>query len=433
MTQLRWLRLVLFVTFSLSPVCFGQQPNTSGNAAQPTQPPQMDVQTARDRSYAMDLYSQGKYVEAVPWLEKVVKNAPTDVEARERLGGCLLAQAANTTDPATRKSIRIRARKELLQAKQMGDTNGLLEVLLAGTPEDGSDPQFSPNAEVDRLIKVGEAEFGDGHYDAAKDAYIKAVILDPNNYEALLFVGDVYFAKKEAFAAGEWFSRAIEVDPSRETAYRYWGDTLMQRRQYSTAREKYIAAIVAEPYARPSWGGLSNFARLTNQSLTWYRIQSPDTFTHTKSGGDIKLNAESLQKKDSSTAWMSYPLTRALWTDEKFAKAYPNEKQYRHSLKEEYDALSAVAKSAEEFNSGKHPQPLSDDLQVIVKLYKSGLLEPYILLNGVDEGIAQDYIAYRTEHRDVLVRYLSEVVVPSSAGGRFNSRAIDAQLRGNVR
>ena len=46
MTQLCRLRLVLLVIFSLSPIVFGQQPNTSSNAAQVTQPPQMDEQTA---------------------------------------------------------------------------------------------------------------------------------------------------------------------------------------------------------------------------------------------------------------------------------------------------------------------------------------------------------------------------------------------------
>jgi hypothetical protein len=40
------------------------------------------------------------------------------------------------------------------------------------------------------------------------------------------------------------------------------------------------------------------------------------------------------------------------------------------------------------------------------------MIEPYVLLNAADEGIAQDYAGYREKNRDRLVRYLSEFVVP---------------------
>ena len=81
-------------------------------------------------------------------------------------------------------------------------------------------------------------------------------------------------------------------------------------------------------------------------------------------------------------------------------------------MKEEFEALSSVATVAEELSTGKKPEKLSEELTILVKLHRSGLLEPYILFNGADEGISQDYVGFRQVHRDLLTRYLSEVVLP---------------------
>lgn len=40
---------------------------------------------------------------------------------------------------------------------------------------------------------------------------------------------------------------------------------------------------------------------------------------------------------------------------------------------------------------------------IAASIYEAGLLEPYILLNGVDEGISKVSVAYRAGHRDALV------------------------------
>lgn len=38
-------------------------------------------------------------------------------------------------------------------------------------------------------MKGAEAEFVRGNYDKAREGYIRALLLDPNNYEAALFTG----------------------------------------------------------------------------------------------------------------------------------------------------------------------------------------------------------------------------------------------------
>jgi len=56
-----------------------------------------------------------------------------------------------------------------------------------------------------------------------------------------------------------------------------------------------------------------------------------------------------------------------------------------------------------------YPDP---GLEILVKLAASGLIESYVLLNRTDQGIAQDYAAYRSGYREKLRQYLEQYVVP---------------------
>jgi hypothetical protein len=49
-----------------------------------------------------------------------------------------------------------------------------------------------------------------------------------------------------------------------------------------------------------------------------------------------------------------------------------------------------------------------------VAIEQEGLLEPFVLLNRADNGIAKDYEGYRTANRDKIRRYLDEFVVPKT-------------------
>ena len=106
---------------------------------------------------------------------------------------------------------------------------------------------------------------------------------------------------------------------------------------------------------------------------------------------------------------MLYSLERASWQGERFAKEFPTEKQYRHSLKEEISALSLVASSLEEQLKDKKIQ-LDAPLAFLLELKQQQMLEPYVLLLTPDQGLAQDYLGYRAAHRDKLVRMRTVLV-----------------------
>jgi tetratricopeptide (TPR) repeat protein len=221
-----------------------------------------------DRKHAVELYNDGKMAQAMPLFEKLCAEYPKDAGLWEGWGVSTLGYSQTLKDPELRKKARARARTFLGKAQELGDNSDLLQVLLPMIPEDGGDITFSPRKEVDAVMQQAEGDFSRGDYDNARGGYLRALLLDPKNYEAALFMGDVYFKQHIYGSAGEWFARAIEIDPNRETAYRYWGDALWAMGKSADAREKYIQAVVAEPYNNNrSWMGLTQWTQHTKTTL----------------------------------------------------------------------------------------------------------------------------------------------------------------------
>lgn len=388
-----------------------------------------------ERKRAFELINQSKILEALPLFEKLVARNPDDGEVNFMLGFCLVAKTREINDPATRKQERVRARRYLVRAKELGVTEPLLNQLIAVIPPDGSEApatRFSNNAEADKAMKDGEAAFARGELDKAFTEYARALQLDPKLYEAALFAGDMKFkqganSSNEAESstlfdqAGEWFAKAIAIDPDRETAYRYWGNTLLMHGKDDQALPKYVEAIVADPYNQMVYTGLTKWGKKNQVSLTHPRIDIPANVTSNKPG-EINITVDDLALKgsdtDGSAAWMMYGIVRAGWMNKKegalseeFAKAYPGEKVYRHSLAEELDALRAVVDSIRTQTKEKRVKTLTPSLDNLMKLNEAGLVEAYLLFVKADAGIARDYRAYRTANRDKLRRYWREMVI----------------------
>ena len=374
--------------------------------------------TDADRRRAMELCDAHKFVDALPLLERLAAERPKDFVVFERLGFAVLLNSAVIRDPEASRQERIRARKILLQAQALGDNSNLLQVLLAGLPEDGSAAPFSENPEVEAVMRDSEAAFGRGDLQQALDGYIKAFALDPHLYDAALFAGDTYFKLHQHEKACEWYARAVEISADKETAFRYWGDALMAMGEPAQARPKFIEALVAEPYLRKTWIGAKQWAEHNKLSLSFPKITPPNAVSAPSTGTDgkthinVTIDPATLGGKngdqDGRSAWFIYSLNRALWTGEKFAKEFPGEKQYRHTLREEAESLRMVADQART----KKVKRLDPQLALLLKLEDAGLIEAFVLIAAADQGISQDYPAYRAAHRDKLWQYLDEYVVP---------------------
>jgi|KBSSwiStaDraftv2_1062776.scaffolds.fasta_scaffold146030_2 tetratricopeptide (TPR) repeat protein len=373
--------------------------------------------TAQDdpeRQRAFQLYRDAKYVDALPLFEQLALKYPEDPAVIENLGMLVFTQSAYLKTPDERKSARKRGRALLVQAQKLGSNNTMLNALIANIPPDGGEEgSFSAKQEVDEAMHEGEAAFAKGDFPKAIEMYQRALLLDPKLYEAALFTGDVYFKTADQVKAGEWFARAIAINPDRETAYRYWGDSLMKQGKVTEAGEKFVEAYIAEPYNRLARAGFVNWGEKVHVALAHPRVDVPTDVKSKDKGTTITLDANIFNGKDdkkngAAAAWMAYGIIRASWQTE-FAKQYPNEKSYRHSLKEEAAAFRGALEAVQ--NQKIDPKNEDPSLSVLRKLNKDGLLEAFILLALPDQGIANDFPAYRKTNLEDLRRYVKLYVM----------------------
>ena len=381
-----------------------------------------DFQEQRKR--ALELYDQNKFTEAIPLLEKLVQVDDKDIVLWERLGWATFVAAGSIQDPEARKKARARARAAFLRAKELGGDSELLRTGLEGTTgPDATELAFSSNKEADAAMREGEEAHSRGDLDKAIAAYERALRLDPKLYMAALFAGDMHFkkgyqatdtrVKKEQMdKAGEWFARAIAIDENVETAHRYWGDALMHSGRQEEAKLKFVDAIIAEPGNRSGYVGLTQWGGRNRVGMAHPSIEIPVKLTMAgEKKLDVQIDPALRESQDGSGAWEHYGFVRAKWVVEDFAKAYPAEKSYRHTLREETEALRKAAELASEWLKSGKVKTLSPSLAALVKLNEAGLLEPYIFFARVDQGIAKDYEAYRKANRDKLRRYWTDFVI----------------------
>ncbi|HEX8847302.1 MAG TPA: tetratricopeptide repeat protein [Pyrinomonadaceae bacterium] len=384
-----------------------------------------------ERKRAMELFDQNKFADAIPIMEKLVAANNSDVVLLERLGWATLVVSGSMKDPQERKKARDRARTLLMRAKDLGDNSELLQTGLENLSQpDPSEMPFSNNKEADAAMREGEEAHTRGDLDKAIAAYQRALKLDPTLYMAALFTGDMYFKKgvqaKDAGArkaemdrAGEWFARAIAIDENIETAHRYWGDALKVLGLKDESRAKFVEAIIAEPYNRRSYVGLLQWAEQFRVPLGHPRIDQPKPSMSASTGKDnqttITIDPKALDPKQGAAYyWSFYDLTRSTYPAT-FQKEFPNEKTYRHSLKEEATALRIVAEMvANDLKSGKLKSLDDPSLANLMRLHNAGLIEPYVLFARADEGIARDFDAYRKADREKLRRYWTEIVISAA-------------------
>jgi len=155
----------------------------------------------------------------------------------------------------------------------------------------------------------------------------------------------------------------------------------MKSGKTSEARDKFIEAFIAEPYR-----GLHETALLTGRiritsCLLILKSTFPPAF-HPLENGKMSINLDpSLFKGDdkngASAAWMMYGLVRASWATTDFARAYPEEKVYRHSLKEEAGLPAHVVKVLADQKKDKNSKTQDRSLQNLAKLEEQGYWKLY--------------------------------------------------------
>lgn len=378
---------------------------------------------AVDRDRAIRLVNAGSCSEALPLLETLTTDNKADGQLFLGLGMCYWRVQEKIKDRAVWKQTRLKARQAWLRARELKVSVPEIDLLIASIKDDGGDKNKSDNLLAQLSFDDATAPFAQGDYKTALVAYEKAATLDPTWYEAALYTGDTYYVMKDIDNAGIWFAKAIAIDPNRETAYRYWADGLAVAGKDKEAIDKYLDAVIAEPYSSAAWRGITQYAQRKNISLAHPKVNIPVSVSSTGKGETNITLGIGDKTDDGSFAWAMYGIARAGWLNEKdgklsdrFSKAYPNEKEYRHSLAEEKNAIDLVLSGAD--NGKDKVKNLDPSILALKKLSDAGLLESFILFARADAGIKQDYPAYRQTNRDKLKRYLAEIVMKN--GGNKN-------------
>jgi tetratricopeptide (TPR) repeat protein len=362
---------------------------------------------------ANELFKAGKRLEALPLYEDLAKTYPNEMIYQERLASCLDAEAEQTSDPAQAKALLTRMRDAARRAVQLGDTANFVQDM-ANFDVDAPET-LAQSSSAQALMQEAEKAFAAGDYPTAQAKYAAAAAADPHLYVAALYAGDAAYAQHDLPTAAQWFAKAIAIDPNRETAYRYWGDaTLLYGNDAEAAKNKFIDAVVAEPYNKYAWQGLQQWAVRQKAVLSSPKIERPAApVVDPKNPKNITINIDpdttDEKKHPGGAAWMGYSLCRAGYRGDQFAKAFPNEKEYRHSLKEEDECLTDVLAIVRETKTKS--EGMDESLRNLLEVSDAGMLDCWILINGADQGIVQDYAAYRDAHRQLLHDYLARFVV----------------------
>jgi tetratricopeptide (TPR) repeat protein len=359
------------------------------------------------------LFQAGKRPEALPLYENLAKTHPNEQLYFERLADCLGAEAAQLSDPAQIKAVRTRMRDAAKRAIELGDTAEYVRLMANADPDKPLYAGIMSPAKA--LLAEAEKAYTAGDFPTAMAKYTAAANADPHLYEAPLYAGDTAYVQKDLKTAALWFARAIAINPDRETAYRYWGDAILNYgNDPMAAREKFIDAIVAEPHNRLAWQGIQQWAEIEKAVVLAPKIERPaEPVVDPKNPKNITININPTTTDEKThpgaASWMMYSLMRASYRGDKFKKEFPDEKEYRHSLKEEDAALTGVVTVMKERKVKL--DKLDESLRNLIELNDAGMLDCWILISGADNGIAQDYDAYRQQHRQLLHDYLSRFVV----------------------
>jgi tetratricopeptide (TPR) repeat protein len=344
-------------------------------------------------------------------LKALLAEKPDDGSVLFALGRLALYESDPLKPGSKRKKLRLQARDYMARAQAAGYSDPFIDSNLAAINPDGSEnkPTFSDQAKVEKLMQEGETFFTRREFAKAAAKYQAALALEPDNYNAALFVGDCHFAANELEDAITWFDRARKLDPDRETAHRYAGDAYLRLRRPAEAMDCYLAAVVAEPYNGYPWRTLHQFCQAA-LIKAWTAPRTLPTAEITQAEGKSTLGLP----QDFTVFDIAYGTARMQWQEENRAKRFPGDKQYRQTLEEETYALRTTIQVYREMKSApdeadglaKNLEQLRMFLDHLVAIDDAGLLEAHALLARGNADLAEDYAAYRAEHRQQAYDYL---------------------------
>jgi hypothetical protein len=179
--------------------------------------------------------------------------------------------------------------------------------------------------------------------------------------------------------------------------------------------------VVAEPYAKPPFAELGQWAQRTGHQAVKPAIARPE---FTTPDGVLKIDPElAASTQDGRSCWIVYQqyrvahgartLNQLIVAGGSDASAVVHPSGYRHTLAEEHAALRAMLSDIDaKLKAGTLVEAnLDPSLRNIRNLERADALGAWIAINAADAGIRSDYPEYRARHRKHLIDYINAYLI----------------------
>lgn len=221
--------------------------------------PQTGEQLALESRRARELMQAGRYAEAIPIYQGLVKAVPNEPRLLLNLG---LAQqmAGRCTEAIAPLSAAAKAMPGSLPA---WSTLGACHLEL-GSPSRAIAPLEKAAAlaprEPEPLRMLAGALFSSGRFEAASERYRQLTSLQPSDPSAWYGLGKSYEA-----LAGRAFERLQKLEPDSAFAFALAAEAQAARGQYATAADLYNKALARKPGLRGANAALAEVYRAAGQ------------------------------------------------------------------------------------------------------------------------------------------------------------------------
>jgi len=193
---------------------------------------------SRKRLYS--LYRGKKQLpEALAAVKKLIELAPNDAEAHRDMGDILYEQknfdaALTSYRTAVKlnpnlKGFHKRYAEIVIAKGQTAEVVTALNGIIA-----------NGDAEISTYTTLGMIYQGRKQYKEAMGMYIKALVLEPSNFDALIALGACQAATGDVISATAAYERSIAMNPDAGTEYKELGDLYMAQKKEAEALKAYI-------------------------------------------------------------------------------------------------------------------------------------------------------------------------------------------------
>ena len=238
---------------------------------------------------------------------------------------------------------------------------------------------------------------------------------EPGFVKALTLRGKIFLNMRAFQKAESPLLKAIELNPIDFEAYTYLGGSYFNRDILDGARTAYIKSILYNPNNERGWRGLSRLGEKTGFTVQARKIRIGAWMVKV-SENEIDLFVDSeLRNPHTIGPWTSFITAKAAWVYEGiFQKRYPEAKSYYYTVAEDLYAYDFMLEYWQLIKSRKN---VSDpDLDFLLEVKEKDLLPGYILFEEVGPICPETILVQPARMINKIQAYIEEFVLRPDPG-----------------